>query len=91
MSSHQARPPRRTESVDYGVVLQGAVTLGLDDSEVELRAGDGTVQRGTDHAWENRGEIPARILFVLLDGRFDEDLLRTLPEDVRDRLMQQMP
>ena len=48
-------PVHRTASVDYGIVLQGEITLILDDSEVTLSAGDIVVQRGTDHAWANRG------------------------------------
>jgi quercetin dioxygenase-like cupin family protein len=83
-------PIHRTESVDYGIVLQGRVILVLDDSEVVLGPGDLVVQRGTDHAWENRdGEI-ARILFVLVDGRFGAELLETLGPDVRSRLMDRM-
>jgi len=61
----------RTESVDYGVVLSGAITLVLDDSEVELSAGDVVVQRGTNHAWANRTAHTCRMLFVLVDGRYE--------------------
>ena len=48
-------PVHRTASIDYGIVLEGQITLILDDSEVTLCAGDVVVQRGTDHAWANRG------------------------------------
>jgi mannose-6-phosphate isomerase-like protein (cupin superfamily) len=44
-------PVHRAASIDYGIVLEGEITLVLDDSEVTLRAGDVAVQRGTDHAW----------------------------------------
>ncbi|GGN31901.1 hypothetical protein [Actinoplanes campanulatus] len=44
-----------------------------------LRAGDVVVQRGTDHAWANRGDVPARVVFVLVDGEFDASLTKTLP------------
>jgi len=71
-------PVHRTASVDYGIVLEGEITLVLDDSEVTLRAGDVVVQRGTDHAWANRGTVPARVAFILVDGRFDAPLTRTL-------------
>ena len=47
-------PVHRTQSVDYGIVLDGEVVLVLDDSETVLRAGDVVVQRGTTHRWENR-------------------------------------
>ncbi|HWC83000.1 MAG TPA: cupin domain-containing protein [Pseudonocardiaceae bacterium] len=72
-------PVHRTASVDYGIVLEGQITLLLDDSEVTLRAGDVVVQRGTDHAWANRGEVPARVVFVLVDGEFDAELAASLP------------
>ncbi len=75
-------PVHRTESVDYGVVLSGEITLVLDDSETTLRAGDIVIQRGTDHAWANRGGEPARVLFILIDGEFDSELRELLPEDL---------
>jgi hypothetical protein len=46
---------------------------------VVLRAGDVVVQRGTDHAWANRGTVPVRVVFVLVDGEFDDGLAATLP------------
>jgi mannose-6-phosphate isomerase-like protein (cupin superfamily) len=72
-------PMHRTASVDYGIVLDGEITLILDDSEVTLHAGDVVIQRGTDHAWANRGATVARVVFVLIDGDFDEKLAATLP------------
>ena len=72
-------PVHRTASIDYGIVLEGEITLILDDSEVTLGPGDIVVQRGTDHAWANRGDQPARVVFVLVDGEFDESLAETLP------------
>lgn len=74
-------PVHRTASIDYGIVLEGEITLVLDDSEVTLRAGDVVVQRGTDHAWANRGDVTAKVVFVLVDGEFDEELSATLPLD----------
>ncbi|MEV6303361.1 cupin domain-containing protein [Actinoplanes sp. NPDC051861] len=79
-------PVHRTASIDYGIVLEGEITLILDDSEVTLRAGDVVVQRGTDHAWANRGEVTARVVFVLVDGEFDPALAATLPDGL-DGLM----
>ena len=84
-------PMHRTESVDFGIVLAGRMVLALDDSEVTVGPGDLVVQRGTDHAWENRGDEVARILFVLVDGRFSDELLAILPDDVRGGLMERMP
>lgn len=84
-------PVHRTESVDYGIVLEGEVTLVLDDSEVTARAGDIVIQRGTDHAWANRGDDIARVAFVLVGGTFGDDVLAVLPADVRDGLMTHGP
>ena len=64
----------RTETVDYAIVLDGEVTMLLDESEVVLRAGDVLVQNGTNHAWVNRSGKPCTICFVLLDGEFEQSL-----------------
>lgn len=64
----------RTETVDYGIVTEGEVWLVLDDAQVHLTRGDVVVQRGTNHAWSNRTEAMARMVFILLDGRFAEEL-----------------
>jgi quercetin dioxygenase-like cupin family protein len=58
----------RTETVDYAICLSGEMTMLLDDSEVVMRPGDVMVQRGTNHAWANRGTEPCRIAFVLVDA-----------------------
>ena len=62
----------RTETVDYGIVLEGELVLILDAGETVVRSGDVVVQRGTSHAWANRSQANARIAFVLIDGRFEE-------------------
>ncbi len=64
----------RTETTDYAIVLEGELTLVLDDTDVVLRAGDVVIQCGTNHAWSNRSGKPARIAFVLVDGKFAPDL-----------------
>jgi mannose-6-phosphate isomerase-like protein (cupin superfamily) len=72
VKAHSPHPlMHRTESVDYGVVIEGELTLVLDDSEVLLKPGTVVVQRGTNHAWANRSGKPCRMLFVLVDGRYD--------------------
>ncbi len=63
----------RTESIDYGVVISGEIHMLLDDSDVHLKAGDVIVQRGTNHAWENRGDEPCKIAFVLIDAKGKDD------------------
>lgn len=74
-------PIHRTESVDYGIVLEGEIVLILDESEVTLHAGDVIVQRGTDHAWANRSAATARVAFILVDGAFTDELREMLPAD----------
>ncbi|WP_312166785.1 cupin domain-containing protein [Phenylobacterium sp.] len=59
----------RTASVDYIVLLEGEVSLLVDEGEVGLRPFDVVVQRGTSHAWVNRGESPALMMAVLVDDR----------------------
>lgn len=56
----------RTESLDYAIVLEGEITLLVDEGEATLRAGDVAVQRATSHAWSNRTDRIARIAFVLI-------------------------
>lgn len=68
----------RTESLDYGVVIEGEIVLVLDDSEVVMKPGSMVVQRGTNHAWANRSGKTCRMLFVLVDGRYDPALAEAL-------------
>ncbi|MGC1523947.1 MAG: cupin domain-containing protein [Steroidobacteraceae bacterium] len=70
----------RTRTLDYVVVIEGELLLILDDSEVILKPGDVVVQRGTDHAWENRSGTIARAAFFHIDARFSEELLAKLPK-----------
>lgn len=84
-------PVHRTESIDYGIVLEGEITLILDDSEVTARAGDIVIQRGTDHAWANRGDAVARVAFVLVGGEFAPDLRERLPAGAHDAVMRRGP
>ncbi|MFN7753883.1 MAG: cupin domain-containing protein [Pseudomonadota bacterium] len=71
----------RTETLDYAVVLDGRVTLVLDDQDVELEAGDVVIQCGTNHAWSNRSDTLCRMLYVLIDGQFDETLATNGPAE----------
>ncbi len=60
-------PMHRTQTVDYGMVLEGEIDLELDAGAVKtVRAGDVVVQRGTIHAWVNNSSAPCRIAFVLI-------------------------
>ncbi|MBR7829890.1 cupin domain-containing protein [Actinospica sp. MGRD01-02] len=72
-------PTHRTETVDYGIVLEGEVVLVLDNEETRvLGPGDVVVQRGTDHRWENRADRVARMAFILVDGEFTPELVESI-------------
>lgn len=73
-------PMHRTRTLDYVVVIEGEIVLILDDSEVTLRKSDVVVQRGTNHAWENRADRPARMAFFHIDASFGDELLEKLPK-----------
>ena len=70
----------RTETVDYGVVIEGELTLVLDRGEVQLQPGSVVVQRGTNHAWANRSGRPCRMLFVLVDGAYEPGIATALAQ-----------
>ena len=60
----------RTDSIDYAVVISGAIEMELDDGVVvKLKAGDVLVQRGTIHNWVNHGTEDCIIAFVLIGAR----------------------
>ena len=60
----------RTDSIDYAVVMAGAIEMELDDGVVvKLKAGDVLVQRGTIHNWVNRGTEDCVVAFVLISAR----------------------
>ena len=70
----------RTKTLDHVVVIEGEIVLILDDSEVVLKPGDVVVQRGTNHAWENRADTTARMAFFHIDAEFSPELLDKLPQ-----------
>jgi len=59
----------KTRTIDYVVLLSGEVTMLLDQGEVDLKPFDVVVQRGTSHAWINKGKEPALIAAVLIDAK----------------------
>jgi hypothetical protein len=64
----------RTETIDYGIVIEGELVLIMDEGETVVRQGDIVIQRGTNHGWANRSNANCRIVFVLIDGAFDAEL-----------------
>ncbi|KAF8325630.1 uncharacterized protein EI90DRAFT_3153066 [Cantharellus anzutake] len=63
-------PTHRLNSLDYGILLAGEITLLLDDGLERRLTEPGTVvvQRGNIHQWINRGNTWSRIAFVLIDA-----------------------
>jgi quercetin dioxygenase-like cupin family protein len=59
----------RTDSIDYIVVLSGEIEMELDDTVVQLKAGDVMVQRGTIHNWVNRGTRPCVLAVILIAAK----------------------
>lgn len=59
----------RTQSLDYGIVLEGSIDMVLDSGEVHsMKRGDVAVQRATFHQWLNTSNTEwARMMFVLQD------------------------
>ena len=79
MGAAQERPDtsrhpamHKTKTVDYIIVLSGDVTLLLDEDERDLKPFDVVVQRGTNHAWINKGTQPALLVAVLIDASFEK-------------------
>ena len=60
----------RTKTVDYGIVLEGEMTLIVDRGETTIQAGDIVIQNGTNHAWANRSGKVCRMAFILIDGQY---------------------
>ncbi len=59
-----------SDTVDYGVVVRGEMTLELDDGQkVHLRQGDCVVQNGTRHRWRNPLPEPCLMAFISVGGK----------------------
>jgi mannose-6-phosphate isomerase-like protein (cupin superfamily) len=56
-----------TNTVDYVYILEGDITLEVDDGRVDLHPGDCVVQRATNHRWRNHGTSPARMVAVMIN------------------------
>lgn len=75
-------PMHRTNSIDYGIVLEGEIELELDDgARRTVRQGGVIVQRGTNHLWRNASDKVCRIAFVLIEAPAYLHNGQPLPED----------
>lgn len=62
--SHPDPNMHKTNSIDYAMVISGEIWAVLDTEERLMRPGDVLIQRGTNHAWANRTDIPCLVMFV---------------------------
>ncbi|HUG15347.1 MAG TPA: cupin domain-containing protein [Thermomicrobiales bacterium] len=67
-------PPSRsrmheTSTLDFVVVVSGEITLLMEDGETTLYPGDSVIERGTNHAWANRGSGPRVIAATMISTR----------------------
>ena len=55
-----------TDTLDFMVVIDGRIVLGLDDGEHELGPGDVVVQRGNVHRWRVAGDEPCTYVVCMV-------------------------
>jgi len=55
-----------TDTLDFMVVVDGHIVLGLDDGEHELGPGDVVIQRGNRHRWRVVGDDPCTYVVCML-------------------------
>ena len=56
----------KTKTVDYIILLRGEVTMLVDKGEVDLKPFDVVIQRGTNHAWVNKGDETAVLVAMMV-------------------------
>ena len=59
-----------SDTIDYGIVVRGEMTLELDDGQrIHLKQGDTIVQNGTRHRWRNPLAEPCLMAFISVGGK----------------------
>jgi hypothetical protein len=66
-----ASPYHKSDTVDYGIVLDGSRTLILDDRQLPMTPGDVVVQVGNWHGWTNPDD-GSLMAFIMMGGRFED-------------------
>lgn len=61
-----------TATIDAIILISGRITMLLEADERDLEPGDVVIQRGTNHAWVNRGTEPALLVAVLMSAEAAE-------------------
>lgn len=66
---HSKGPMHRTQSLDYGIVVDGEMELVMDSGDrMVLKKGDVCIQRATMHQWNNNTDKWNRMVFILMDA-----------------------
>ena len=60
----------KSETLDYGILLDGERRLMTDDGERVMKPGDVCIQVGSWHAWQE--SIGSRTAFVMMGAKLDE-------------------
>lgn len=55
-----------TKSIDFDFIVDGELTMVLDDNRVDLQKGDFVIQQATRHAWRNESGKVALLLALVL-------------------------
>ena len=63
-------PIHKSETLDYGILLEGERVLVLDTGEIVMRPGDVVVQLGNWHGWTN-SRTGSLMAFVMMGGKFE--------------------
>ena len=63
-------PVHKSETVDYGILLEGERVLLLDRGEHVMKPGDVVVQLGNWHGWQNPRE-GSLMAFVMMGGTYE--------------------
>jgi hypothetical protein len=64
-------PIHKSETVDYGILLEGERVLLLDSGELVMKPGDVVVQVGNWHGWTSPRE-GSLMAFVMMGATFEE-------------------
>jgi hypothetical protein len=60
---------QKIKTLDLCIVLEGEIVLVLDTQEVTVKQGDFVVNRGVNHAWNNRSRKPAVVSIASHAGK----------------------
>ena len=56
----------KSKTDDYAIILEGEITLLLDNEEVTLQEGDIVIHRGTNLDWVINSDCLCRVCFILM-------------------------